>query len=375
MGPSHLCAAGLLVGMVVPARGRSRITMTKALITDLEGTVASDEELAFLAEADPWGLILFARNVESPAQVRALTASFRDAVGRSDAPVFVDQEGGRVQRLKPPHWRRYPSGAQVLAVYRRDQAAGLETARALGRLHARDLLDVGITVDCLPVIDVAAEGMHDVIGDRALGRSADEVSDLGQAICEGLLDGGVLPVIKHIPGHGRARADSHHELPVVEASLDEMDATDFEPFRRLSTQAIAMTAHVVFSAIDPHDAATLSQAVVEEVIRDRIGFDGLLVTDDICMNALSGDVADRARRSLAAGCDIVLHCNRPLAERRALADAVPPLRGDALRRAEGALSSVGRPAPADFDRLERAMDEAMTDLVAAADPTRYEARL
>ncbi len=289
----------------------------------------------------PWGFILFKRNVETPGQVRALVEALRETVGRPDAPVLVDQEGGRVQRLGPPHWRRYPPG-RAYGEVSGDSWGRREVARLGARLMAHDLAMLGVNVDCLPVLDVPAPDGHEVIGDRAYGDTPDEVAMLGRAAAEGLIAGGVLPVIKHIPGHGRARADSHLDLPVVEASLGELDARDFAPFRGLSDMPMAMTAHVVYSAIDKSAPATTSRRAVRRIIRGSIGFDGLLMSDDLSMKALQGDFAERARASLAAGCDVVLHCNGDMAEMKAVLAGTKPLAGRAKARADAALARLPR---------------------------------
>jgi beta-N-acetylhexosaminidase len=320
--------------------------MARALITDAAGLVLSADERAFFRDADPWGFIIFKRNVETPDQLRALTASLRESVGR-DAPILVDQEGGRVQRLGPPHWPKYPPGAQYGALYQRDGKAGLRAAFLGARLIAHDLRDVGIDVDCLPLADVPVSDADPVIGNRAYGRTAEQVAAIAQAIADGLLAGGVLPVLKHIPGHGRATADSHHALPVVGADRATLQSTDFAAFVPLAKLPLGMTAHVVFTAIDPVAPATTSVTMVREVIRGHIGFDGVLMSDDISMQALSGTLAERARATLAAGCDVVLHCNGSLDERRAVADGCPPLAGNAKRRADAALTCRRTPEPFD----------------------------
>jgi beta-N-acetylhexosaminidase len=309
----------------------------RAFITGLAGPDITPDEKAFLREAEPWGLIVFKRNVQSPQQVLALTRSFREAVGR-DAPVLVDQEGGRVQRLGPPHWPAYPPGAMYGRIYRQDAALGLKAARLGALLIASDLRAVGIDVDCLPLADVPAGDADPVIGDRAYGTDPGQVAALAAAVADGLLAGGVLPVVKHLPGHGRATADSHLKLPVVETDRATLERTDFAPFRALADLPLGMTAHVVFSAIDPVAPATTSAIMVGEVIRRFIGFSGLLMGDDVSMGALSGSLAERARASLQAGCDMVLHCNGDLAEMQEVASAVPALEGRALARAEAALA-------------------------------------
>jgi beta-N-acetylhexosaminidase len=303
----------------------------------------TEPERSFLREADPWGLIVFKRNVETPDQLRGLVADFRAAVGRADAPVLVDQEGGRVQRLGPPHWPSYPAGAQYGRIWERDTASALEAARLGARLIADDLTALGIDVDCLPLADVPTPDGDPVIGDRAYGESAAKVAAIAGAVADGLMEGGVLPVLKHLPGHGRATADSHHRLPTVTADRSSLEAVDFAAFRPLAGLPLGMTAHVVFSAFDPVAPATTSVTMVQDVIRDSIGFEGLLMSDDISMGALSGSLAERSVAALTAGCDVILHCNGRIDEMRAVADAVPPLAGDAARRAAAALARRRRP--------------------------------
>jgi beta-N-acetylhexosaminidase len=318
----------------------------RAFITGLAGLTISANERAFLREARPWGLIVFKRNVSTPNQVSELTRAFRNAVGW-EAPVLVDQEGGRVQRLAPPHWPAYPPGARYGALYDREPAAGLAVARLAGHLIASDLVGVGIDVDCLPLADVPVADGDAVIGNRAYGTEPGKVAAIAGAIAQGLQAGGVLPVLKHLPGHGRAKADSHHRLPVVDTDRVTLEATDFAAFRPLAGLPLGMTAHVVFSSIDPVAPATTSVTIVREVIRGFIGFQGLLMSDDISMGALSGTLAERSRAALAAGCDIVLHCNGDLAEMGAVAGSVPELAGEAVARANKALAQ--RSAPERFD--------------------------
>jgi beta-N-acetylhexosaminidase len=331
--------------------------MTRAFICGCAATSLSAEEKAFLREAQPWGAILFRRNVASREQLRALTSDIREQLG-AEAPILVDQEGGRVQRLAPPHWRAYPAAAAFLRLGL-DAAATARLVRLGARLIAHDLHEVGVDVDCLPVLDTPCDGAHDVIGDRAYGRDPAEIARLGRAAAEGLLAGGVLPVIKHIPGHGRARADSHKELPVVEASRAELEERDFQPFRADADLPLAMTAHVVYTAIDPERPGTLSPTVIGDIIRGLIGFDGLLMTDDISMKALSGGFRDRAEAAIRAGCDIVLHCNGALDEARAVAEGAEDLSGRALERAQAALARRG--TPEDFDPVDgvRELDAAL----------------
>jgi beta-N-acetylhexosaminidase len=317
----------------------------RAFISGVKGLTLDGDERAFLRDASPWGAILFRRNVESPPQLRRLTEEIRSALGRA-APILVDQEGGRVQRLAGPHWRAWPCAARFETASRTPEVA--ERLAWLGaRLMAHDLQEVGIDVDCLPVLDTPAPDSHAIISDRAYSRDGVRVARLGRAAAEGLMAGGVAPVMKHIPGHGRARADSHLELPVVEASRAELEQVDFPPFRANADLPMAMSAHVVYTDIDPSAPGTLSKVVVDEIIRGWIGFDGLLMTDDLSMKALTGGFRARAERAIAAGCDIVLHCNGDLAEARPVAEGAPELSGKALARAEKALACVRAAAPFD----------------------------
>ncbi len=337
-----------------------------AAIFGCAGARLGDEERAFFRQSDPYGFILFARNVETPEQLRALVRDLRAAVGRADAPVLIDQEGGRVQRLKPPHWRAAPPGRRFGEAFRRDAATAERGAEANARLLAAELADLGIDVDCLPLLDVPVPGAHDIIGDRAFGETPDVVIALGRAVCRGLRAGGVMPIVKHIPGHGRARADSHLELPLVEAALADLRASDFAPFKALAGEACwAMTAHVVYAAIDPSAPATLSAKVIAEVIRGEIGFDGPLISDDLSMKALSGDFASRTQGALAAGCDLVLHCNGDMAEMAAVAGACAPLTERAAARLARAAAGLQSPAPCDQAALCAEIDGV---LAAAARP-------
>jgi beta-N-acetylhexosaminidase len=313
----------------------------RAFISGIADKTLSAAERSFLRDADPWGVIFFGRNVESPEQVKRLGASIRDALGRP-APILVDQEGGRVQRLGPPHWPSYPAGA----VYGRMYDASPERARRVAYLGAylmaADLIAVGIDVDCLPIADVPVPGASSVIGDRAYGDSAAKVAAIAESVALGLLQCGVLPVLKHLPGHGRATADSHHGLPVVEVDRLTLLATDFAAFQPLKDLPLGMTAHVVYADIDPVAPATTSLTVVRDVIRGSIGFSGLLMSDDISMEALSGPLQQRARAALAAGCDVVLHCNGNIDEMQELAAAVPLMPAEAQIRALERRGAVAR---------------------------------
>ena len=329
------------------------LSAPSAVIFGCAGTALGADERAFFRDADPLGFILFQRNCTDPGQVRALVAELRQSVGRGDAPVLIDQEGGRVARLRPPHWRKYPSGAQIAAL----GTAAAAAARTAARLIADDLDTLGITVDCLPVLDLSIPGADAVIGDRSYGADPARVAELGRAAAEGLLAGGVLPVIKHIPGHGRATVDSHFACPVVDLPRGELDVSDFAPFGSLRDMPWAMTAHVVYSAIDRVRPATLSPTAIGDVIRGAIGFEGVLVSDDLSMQALGGALAERARGALAAGCDLALHCNGKLAEMREVAGAVRPLDAAAARRVAAAEARrvAGRQG-ADRAALERQLD-------------------
>ena len=320
----------------------------RAFICGISGLTLTEDERAFIAAERPWGFILFKRNVDNPTQVSALVSELRKSSGRSDAPVLIDQEGGRVQRLGPPHWPVYPRGANFSSLYDQEPKLGLRAAWLNSRLIAADLIELGIDVDCLPLADVPVAGADAVIGDRAYGTDPDKVAAIARAVTDGLEAGGVLPILKHIPGHGRATADTHHLLPVVETTESELEATDFAPFKALADLPMAMTAHVVFSAIDPAQPATTSATMINQVIRGHIGFKGLLMSDDVSMNALQGSIADRTKALAQAGCDMVLHCNGKLDEMRQVAAEAPVLAGEALARANRALSS--RKAPQPFDR-------------------------
>ena len=335
--------------------------MSAACILGCTGTVLSADEAAFFRELNPWGFILFARNIEDANQTRRLIDDLRAAVDDEAALVFVDQEGGRVQRLRPPLALRRRPAALFGELYHRNPEAAVEAVKLNHQLMAYELAALGFNADCAPCIDLPVAGAHDIIGDRAFGRESAMISALGRAAVDGLLAGGVAPVIKHIPGHGRARADSHLELPVVDTPLDVLEETDFTPFRALADAPMAMTAHVTYSAIDPDNCATVSHRVIETVIRGHIAFDGLLMSDDLSMKALGGTLQDRARRSIEAGCDVTLHGNGALvgepvrdlaAELMAVAEASPELTGRALERADAARAVARRVQTFDPDAAE-----------------------
>jgi beta-N-acetylhexosaminidase len=323
-----------------------------AAILGVSGPVLTPEEAAFLREANPFGFILFARNIDTPDQVRVLTESLRAAVDRADAPILIDQEGGRVQRLRPPHWPNRPPAQAFGALHARDFLKARAAARLHARLIAHDLRCLGIDTDCLPVMDVRQPGAHDIIGDRAFSEDPSVVGELGRAQVIGLLEGGVYPVIKHIPGHGRSQSDSHEDLPVVGTDRDTLERHDIPPFRAVADAPFAMTAHIVYSAIDPDHPATLSSKVISEVIRGACGFDGLLMTDDLSMKALEGPFEERTRRSLEAGCDLVLHCNGDMVEMRGVVRAARPLDLEGLRRWDRAKAMLGHPDPGYDPRVD-----------------------
>jgi beta-N-acetylhexosaminidase len=324
----------------------------RAVVLGCAGEELRSDERRFFAASEPAGFILFRRNCTSPDQVRRLVAALRDSVGCANAPVLIDQEGGRVARLRPPHWRLYPSAAQIAAL---PDPAAEEASRRVARLIADDLARLGITADCMPVLDLPTAEADPVIGDRAYGGDPERVARLAGAVCEGLIEGGVLPILKHIPGHGRARVDSHYACPVVTTGHDELSRTDFAPFRTLAAMPWAMTAHIVYRAVDPSAPATFSRTVISEIIRGEIGFDGVLISDDLSMRALSGalgggGLGERVQRALAAGCDLVLHCNGDLVEMEEVVTAAGPLTAAAGARLARGEAVRGRPA--EFDRAD-----------------------
>ncbi len=333
-----------------------------AAIYGCMGTELSPDERAFFRDAMPYGFILFARNCAAPDQIRRLCESLRDITGQSDTPILIDQEGGRVQRLRPPHWAARPPARQFGNLFDANPDAARQGAYLCSRLIASELIALGINVDCAPVLDVPVPGAHDVIGDRAFAEDPELVIELARASMEGFLDGGVLPVIKHVPGHGRANADSHLALPRVDASHAELSARDFVTFRALNRAPMAMTAHVVYEALDPKHPATTSKKIIRDIIRGEIRFDGLLMSDDLSMSALEGPLGTRTRDSLHAGCDVVLHCNGRMDEMREIAAEVIPLAGRALARAESALAQLK--CPLEFDVA--AADMWLNNMIGAA---------
>lgn len=324
--------------------------MTCAFFTGIAGVELLDAERAFLRSSKPAGIILFARNVVDPEQVKRLIASAREAIGGDDCLVLIDQEGGRVQRLRPPHWRALPTARAFSRSA--DATAAVSAIEQVSRLVADDLRRVGFNCNCTPVLDLPVEGSHEIIGDRAFGTTPEDVIARGRAVIAGHVAGGVVPVIKHIPGHGRARADSHLELPVVETTRATLDATDFAPFKALADCPAAMTAHVVYSAIDPSLPASTSVTVHRDIIRGHIGFDGLLMSDDLSMAALGGPMRQRAEAVIAAGSDIALHCNGNMAEMEAVAAGAGTLAGKPQQRFLAAVRVTHQQGPFDVAAAE-----------------------
>jgi len=336
--------------------------MPRAVILGCAGLRLSAEERQFFAGLNPLGFILFARNVDAPEQVRALVGELRHSVDRADAPVLIDQEGGRVQRLRPPHWRAAPPAARFGELAVIDRAAAVEATRLNAQLIGGELADLGIDMVCAPVLDLRFAGAHDVIGDRSYSSDPDVVAILGRAACEGFQAAGVTPIVKHVPGHGRSTVDSHLSLPVVDASRTELEGSDFRPFKALADMPWAMTAHVVYRAFDPDRPATTSPLVVAQVIRAHIGFDGVLVGDDLSMEALAGSIAARAAATLAAGCDLALHCNGKMEEMKTLADAIPQIGSAAKIR----LARTAKPraiAPVEAGDLSARVDKLLAGSV------------
>lgn len=335
----------------------SDIELPRAAIFGCAGTELGVEERFFFENANPLGFILFARNVDNPDQVRKLVADLRLAVGREDAPVLIDQEGGRVQRLGPPNWRARPPQALFAHIAEQDAALAREAASLNAQLIALELFELGIDVNCLPVADVPVEGAHDVIGDRAFGSNPEIISQLGEAVIAGSLAGGAMPVVKHLPGHGRARQDSHKDLPRVDTCADTLRETDFVPFRHLYYAPWGMTAHIVYEALDPELPATLSEKVIQEVIRGEIGFRGFLISDDLVMKALKAPAEENARLALDAGCDAVLHCNGEIDDMIRISDVLPELTQMSWQRFQSAQAMMPFTEEVDVDALQAHLDE------------------
>jgi beta-N-acetylhexosaminidase len=322
-------------------------TSMQAAIYGLSGLTLTAEEKHFLREANPYGFILFARNCESPEQIRSLVLSLKEAVGRDALPVLIDQEGGRVARLKPPHWRAAPPGERFAKIAMSNLSRAEHAVYTNARLIAAELASLGITVNCAPLADIPAPGSHDIIGDRAYGETPEQVIALARQMARGLLSGGVLPVLKHIPGHGRARVDSHEDLPVVTEDLATLEATDFVPFRALKDIPLGMTAHIIYTALDAENCATVSPRAIA-YIREKIGYDGLLMSDDLSMKALKGNFRERAEKTLVAGCDLVLHCNGKMEEMVPVAEGAATMTSEAVRRANTAWKMLEDAQPVEW---------------------------
>ena len=319
-----------------------------AAIYGFEGLELTRDEVRFFKDADPAGFILFRRNIEDPEQLRRLTDSLRDLTGRPEVPILVDQEGGRVARMRPPEWAAFPAAERFANLYRVAPSSAIEAVRSNARAIGLMLRSCGINVDALPLLDVRQEGASDIIGDRALGSEPMQVSALGRATLDGLASAGVVGIMKHIPGHGRALVDSHHELPIVTASAQELEV-DLEPFERLASAPMGMMAHVVYTAWDPDRPASQSPTVIEQIVRQRIGFDGFLMSDDSNMNALTGSQAERAATCVAAGCDVALPCNGVLSDNVAIAKRLGDLSVDGAERLARAMAATMlEPEGADF---------------------------
>lgn len=342
---------------------------TRAVIFGCAGLALSDEEIEFFEETQPLGFILFARNCDTPAQIRDLVRALRKTIGRADAPVLIDQEGGRVQRLNPPHWRAAPPASAFAALAVTDPERAVTAARMNMRLIAAELYDLGINVNCAPVLDLPIAGADPIIGDRAAGASPAMATVLGRAACEGLFAGGVAPIMKHIPGHGRALVDSHLELPIVNASRSELLSGDYVPFRDIRVCEWAMTAHVVYPAIDANFPATTSKTLIEGVIRNEIGFNGVLISDDIGMKALQGTFAERTQQALEAGCDIVLHCSGDMAEMKEVVSAATPLSSDAKKRLVQAAARVDIPSEIDREAVLNHLNVLLAPQTGVAPPS------
>jgi len=335
--------------------------MTAAVIFGISGTTLSPDEIELFSEVDPYGFILFTRNLESAKQIKRLIGELEETVGRSRLPILIDQEGGRVARLKPPLCPVYPPAQKFADMFKHAKQRAERACYLNARLIAHDLYDLGITVNCAPVADLPVAGAHDVIGDRAFGHAPEQVIALARAQVKGFMDGGIVPVLKHIPGHGRAKADSHHELPVVDASLDLLRKTDFVPFKALNDLPMAMTAHVLYPAIDKEKMATISPAAIR-IIREEIGFKGLLMSDDIYMKAMKGNFTQRAKDVLSAGCDIVLHGNGlhyNFAEMQEAVEGVTELSGASLIRAKAAMDAVNAPQVFDVAAMRKELAQLM----------------
>lgn len=339
--------------------------MPRAAIISCAGTSLSRDERELIRDLDPLGLIVFARNINNKTQLFELSSSFRDAARRPDAPVLIDQEGGRVARLRPPVWRQTEPAATYGAIFKQDPDRAFEAVRLNARLMAAELHEVGVSVDCVPVLDLAIPGAHSVVGNRAYGETPEQVAALGRAVAETMLSAGIMPVIKHMPGHGRAKVDSHQEMPRVDADRVALERHDFRAFKLMADMPWGMTGHIVFEAVDPKRPATQSATVIREIIRGHIGFGGFLLTDDLCMGALSGDMGERVAAALAAGCDAALICDGDIEKSRLGLETAPELAGDAMQRYRAATARCGRPTGIDAAALESRLEALLRGGLAA----------
>ena len=319
----------------------------KAFITGVAGPRLLEEERAFFKDARPCGLIVFDRNIENKDQLKRLIADYREAVGSDSQYILIDQEGGRIQRMRAPHWKIWPAGARYGELFKKDPDAAKRGAELIYQMMSEELVDVGINVNCVPLLDIPVPGSHDIIGDRALSGDLDTIIDLGRSVARGNLNGGVLPVIKHIPGHGRATSDSHVALPTINASRSVLEQTDFKTFRALNDLPLAMTGHLLMTDLDPKLNVSVSKQIISEVIRDWIGFDGLLMSDDLSMEALSGTIGERGRDVVEAGCDVALYCKGVFEQMVDVAANVPDLADDARQRFDRAYEQIKPPMPYD----------------------------
>jgi len=320
----------------------------KAFITGVAGPVLLAKEKSFLKDARPCGLIVFDRNIEDKKQLKRLICEFKEAVGSDELLILIDQEGGRIQRMREPNWRKWPAGALYGKLYKRYPSAAILAAELVYQMMTHELLEVGINVNCVPLLDIPVPGAHDVIGDRALSSDLHIIIELGRAVAKGNLNGGVLPVIKHIPGHGRATSDSHKKLPTIDVSKAVLEETDFQTFKALNDLPLAMTGHLLMTDLDPEHNVSVSTKIISEVIRGWIDFDGLLMSDDLSMEALSGTIGERGRDVVAAGCDVALYCKGDYAQMLDVAANVPALGGKALSRFKNGLAQLKAPLPYDL---------------------------
>ena len=328
----------------------------KAFITGVAGPQLLAREKALLGDVRPCGLILFDRNIKDRDQLKRLVDDYREAVGSDHQMILIDQEGGRIQRMREPHWKKWPAGARYGELYEKDPQAAIRAAELVYRMMTDELVDVGINVNCVPLLDIPVAGAHDIIGDRALSTDIKAIIELGRAVANGNLHGGVLPVIKHIPGHGRATADSHVNLPTITTPRHELEETDFQTFRALNDLPLGMTGHLLMTDLDPVDNVSVSKTIIEEIIRGWIGFDGLLMSDDLSMEALSGTIGERAHNVVAAGCDVALYCKGVYEQMVDVADSVPALEGRARQRFDKAMAMIRPPAPFDQEEAMALLD-------------------